>query len=121
MLSLTVAAVSPYETGVARGMNTGICTVHGASGPALMTSVVTADLDPADLPVEGLVPHGFAMLGGALVVVLLVPGAAVHERSAARGKGPVRGRGQQRRRVKGHSPDRRSPMNVRIRRRSRNE
>lgn len=69
-------------------MNTNIRNVGGAIGAALMTSVVTADLAPTGLPRESGYTHGFAMLGGAIVIalfaVLLMPrstgGRAAHRR-----------------------------------------
>ncbi|WP_406265987.1 MFS transporter [Actinacidiphila glaucinigra] len=77
MSSLIVGAVPPEQTGVAGGMNTNIRNVGGAIGAALMTSVVTADLAPTGLPRESGYTHGFAMLGGAIVIalfaVLLMP------------------------------------------------
>ncbi|MFK0058358.1 hypothetical protein ACIQTN_03845 [Streptomyces werraensis] len=71
MSSLVVGAVPPDQTGVASGMNTNIRTVGGSIGAALMTSVVTADPAPTGLPRESGYTHGFAMLGGALLIAVL--------------------------------------------------
>lgn len=92
MSSLVVSAVPPDQTGVAGGMNTNIRTVGGSIGAALMTSVVTADLAPTGLPRESGYTHGFAMLGGALVIALLA--VPLMPRGARTGGSPVyRGRG----------------------------
>jgi EmrB/QacA subfamily drug resistance transporter len=80
MSSLIVHAVPREQTGVASGMNANIRTIGGSIGAALMASIVTSDLGPAGLPRESGYTHGFALLGGALVVAalaaLLIPTAA---------------------------------------------
>jgi EmrB/QacA subfamily drug resistance transporter len=68
MSSLIVSAVPPAQTGVASGMNANIRTIGGSIGAALMASVVTASPAADGLPREAGYTHGFAMLGGALLV-----------------------------------------------------
>ena len=79
MSSLIVKAVPPAQTGVASGMNANIRTIGGSIGAALMASIVTSDLGAGGLPRESGYTHGFAMLGGALVLAalaaLLIPSA----------------------------------------------
>ncbi|WP_405578652.1 MFS transporter [Streptomyces sp. NBC_01190] len=71
MSSLIVSAVPPEQTGVASGMNANIRTIGGSIGAALMASVVTASPAADGLPREAGYTHGFAMLGGALLVAAL--------------------------------------------------
>jgi predicted MFS family arabinose efflux permease len=77
MSSLIVSAVPPAQTGVASGMNANIRTIGGSIGAALMASVVTASPAADGLPREAGYTHGFAMLGGALLIAavaaLLIP------------------------------------------------
>ncbi|HEY3482744.1 MAG TPA: MFS transporter [Streptomyces sp.] len=68
MSTLIVSAVPPEQTGVASGMNANIRTIGGSIGAALMASVVTASPAADGLPREAGYTHGFAMLGGALLV-----------------------------------------------------
>ncbi|MCL2552620.1 MAG: MFS transporter [Actinomycetia bacterium] len=71
MSSLIVSAVPAEQTGVASGMNANIRTIGGSIGAALMASVVTASPAADGLPREAGYTHGFAMLGGALLVAAL--------------------------------------------------
>jgi EmrB/QacA subfamily drug resistance transporter len=71
MSTLIVSAVPPEQTGVASGMNANIRTIGGSIGAALMASVVTASPAADGLPREAGYTHGFAMLGGALLVAAL--------------------------------------------------
>jgi MFS family permease len=77
MINLIVQSVPRHQTGVASGMNTNIRTVGGAIGAAVVTSVITADLQPSGLPVESGYTRGFALLAGiaaaGAMVSLLVP------------------------------------------------
>ncbi len=79
MSSLIVSAVPREQTGVASGMNANIRTIGGSIGAALMASIVTSNLGAGGLPQEAGYTHGFALLGGALVVAalaaLLIPSA----------------------------------------------
>jgi EmrB/QacA subfamily drug resistance transporter len=68
MSSLIVSAVPPEQTGVASGMNANIRTIGGSIGAALMASIVTASPAADGLPREAGYTHGFAMLGGSLLV-----------------------------------------------------
>jgi hypothetical protein len=58
-------------------MNANIRTIGGSIGAALMASVVTASPAADGLPREAGYTHGFAMLGGALLVAavaaMLIP------------------------------------------------
>jgi EmrB/QacA subfamily drug resistance transporter len=71
MSSLIVSAVPPAQTGVASGMNANIRTIGGSIGAALMASVVTASPAADGLPREAGYTHGFAMLGGAMLVAAI--------------------------------------------------
>jgi EmrB/QacA subfamily drug resistance transporter len=86
MSSLIVGAVPREQTGVASGMNANIRTIGGSIGAAVMASIVTSDLGAGGLPKEAGYTHGFALLGGALVVAalaaLLIPTAAANRGSA---------------------------------------
>jgi MFS family permease len=95
MSSLIVSAVPREQTGVASGMNANIRTIGGSIGAALMASIVTSDLGAGGLPKEAGYTHGFALLGGALVVAalaaLLIPTAASTRRPAQRENQPEHG------------------------------
>ena len=88
MSSLIVNAVPREQTGVASGMNANIRTIGGSIGAALMASIVTSSLSTSGLPKESGYTHGFALLGGALVIAalaaLLIPSTASMRRSLAR-------------------------------------
>ena len=77
MSNLVVEAVPQSQTGVASGMNANIRTVGGAIGSAVLASVVTANVLPSGLPVEGGYTHGFMVLAisslAAAVVAVFVP------------------------------------------------
>jgi EmrB/QacA subfamily drug resistance transporter len=77
MSTLIVSAVPAEQTGVASGMNANIRTIGGSIGAALMASVVTASPAADGLPREAGYTHGFAMLGGALLIAafaaMLIP------------------------------------------------
>jgi EmrB/QacA subfamily drug resistance transporter len=77
MSSLIVSAVPAEQTGVASGMNANIRTIGGSIGAALMASVVTAGPAADGLPRESGYTHGFAMLGGAMLIAavaaMLIP------------------------------------------------
>lgn len=79
MTIMIVQNVPSHQTGVASGMNTNIRNVGGAIGAAVMSSIVTADLQSSGLPREAGFTSGFAMLAGtclaAVVAALLVPTA----------------------------------------------
>lgn len=85
MSALIVNAVPQEQTGVASGMNANIRTIGGSIGAALMASIVTSNLSAGGLPRESGYTHGFAFLGGALVVAalaaLLIPSAAAMRRA----------------------------------------
>jgi EmrB/QacA subfamily drug resistance transporter len=95
MSSLIVSAVPREQTGVASGMNANIRTIGGSIGAALMASIVTSDLGAGGLPKEAGYTHGFALLGGALVVAalaaLLIPTSAGTRRTAQRDSQPEHG------------------------------
>jgi EmrB/QacA subfamily drug resistance transporter len=71
LANLIVAAVPPEQTGVATGMNANIRTIGGSIGTAVMASIVTAHLLPQGFPREIGYTHGFAVLGGALLLAAL--------------------------------------------------
>ncbi|WP_086789028.1 MFS transporter, partial [Crossiella equi] len=64
MANLVVEAVPPSQTSVASGMNLNVRTIGGAVGAAVMTSVVTAQVGPAGLPLESGYTTGFAVFAG---------------------------------------------------------
>lgn len=71
LANLIVAAVPPEQTGVATGMNANIRTIGGSIGTAVMASIVTAHMLPGGFPREIGYTHGFAVLGGALLLAAL--------------------------------------------------
>jgi EmrB/QacA subfamily drug resistance transporter len=75
--SLVVTGVPAGQTGVASGMNANFRTIGGSIGAALMSSVVTAQLQPMGLPYESGYTNGFLLLAGvsvaAAAAALLVP------------------------------------------------
>ncbi|RKR92578.1 EmrB/QacA subfamily drug resistance transporter [Micromonospora pisi] len=87
MTNLIVKSVPAHHTGAAVGMNANIRTIGGAIGAALMSSIVTANLQASGLPREAGYTHGFAMLAGlsvaAVAAALLVPTVRRASRSAA--------------------------------------
>lgn len=72
MTNLVVRAVPPTQTGVASGMNINIRAIGGSIGTAVMSSVVTAQLGIAGLPLESGYTTGFA----AFAVIAAVAAAA---------------------------------------------
>ncbi|MYS18949.1 drug resistance transporter, EmrB/QacA subfamily [Streptomyces sp. DvalAA-14] len=84
MSSLIVSAVPPEQTGVASGMNANIRTIGGSIGAALMASVVTANPAADGLPREAGYTHGFAMLGGALLIAALAAALIPANRGGSR-------------------------------------
>ena len=89
LANAVVAAVPPEKTGVATGMNANIRTVGGSIGAAMMTTIVTANLQPSGFPAEGGYTVGFAFLASAALFAgfagLLIPRAPrfTGERTAA--------------------------------------
>jgi predicted MFS family arabinose efflux permease len=96
MSSLIVSAVPPEQTGVASGMNANIRTIGGSIGAALMAGVVTANPAADGLPSEAGYTHGFAMLGGALLVAafaaVLIPATRSSGTRIGASEGPERTR-----------------------------
>ena len=79
LANAVVAAVPTEKTGVATGMNANIRTVGGSIGAAVMTTIVTANLQPSGFPAEGGYTVGFAFLASAALFAglagLLIPRA----------------------------------------------
>nr|WP_042191603.1 MFS transporter [Kibdelosporangium sp. MJ126-NF4]CEL20182.1 putative membrane transport protein [Kibdelosporangium sp. MJ126-NF4]CTQ97407.1 putative membrane transport protein [Kibdelosporangium sp. MJ126-NF4] len=77
MTNLVVRAVPPTQTGVASGMNINIRAIGGSIGAAVMSSLVTAQLGVAGLPLESGYTTGFATFAVIAVVAagatLLIP------------------------------------------------
>ncbi|MGW4460681.1 MFS transporter [Micromonospora sp. NPDC004704] len=77
MTNLIVKSVPAHHTGAAVGMNANIRTIGGAIGAAMMSSIVTSNLQTSGLPREAGYTHGFALLAGlsvlAVAAALLVP------------------------------------------------
>jgi EmrB/QacA subfamily drug resistance transporter len=70
MSNLIVQAVPPSQTGVASGMNANIRTIGGATGAAVMSSVVTAGARNGVPKLSGYT-HGFAMLTIATIIAAI--------------------------------------------------
>jgi EmrB/QacA subfamily drug resistance transporter len=79
LANAVIAAVPPEKTGVATGMNANIRTVGGSIGAAVMTTIVTANVQPSGFPAEGGYTVGFAFLASATLLGglagLLIPRA----------------------------------------------
>ena len=79
MTNLIVKSVPAQQTGAAAGMNANIRTIGGSIGAAVMSSIVTGDLQSNGLPHEAGYTHGFATLAvlslTAVAAALLVPTA----------------------------------------------
>ncbi|MFE6887944.1 MFS transporter [Streptomyces sp. NPDC057694] len=79
MANLIVQNVPAATTGAATGMNANIRTIGGSIGAALMTSLVTGNLQRSGLPYESGYTHGFTLLAflclAATLAALLVPTA----------------------------------------------
>jgi EmrB/QacA subfamily drug resistance transporter len=77
LTNLIVNSVPTSQTGAASGMNANFRTIGGAIGAALMASIVTANLQPSNLPDESGYTTGFLLLAGisvaAVVAALIVP------------------------------------------------
>jgi MFS family permease len=70
MSSLVVQGVPVEQTGVASGMNANIRTIGGSIGAAVMSSIVTAHLQPNGYPAKSGYTHGFAFLTVATVAAV---------------------------------------------------
>ena len=83
MANLIVHSVPAEQTGAATGMNANIRTIGGSLGAAVMSSLVTGNLQASGLPAESGYTEGFTLLAvlclAASLAALLVPA-----RSAAR-------------------------------------
>ncbi|AWS41747.1 MFS transporter [Streptosporangium sp. 'caverna'] len=79
MTNLIVKSVPAQQTGAAAGMNANIRTIGGSIGAAVMSSIVTGNLQSNGLPYEAGYTHGFATLAvlslTAVAAALLVPTA----------------------------------------------
>lgn len=77
MSSLVVQGVPIEQTGVASGMNANIRTIGGSIGAAVMSSIVTGNVQADGFPAKAGYTHGFAFLAlatvGALAAAVLVP------------------------------------------------
>ena len=71
LANAVVASVPSSQTGAATGMNANIRTIGGSVGAALMTTLVTADVQPTGYPVERGYTAGFCFLGAAALVAAL--------------------------------------------------
>ena len=93
MTNLIVKNVPARQTGAAAGMNANIRTIGGAIGAAVMSSIVTGNLQPNGLPHESGYSHGFALLAGlsvaAVAAALLVPTVRRSSRSAPNDVAPT--------------------------------
>ncbi|MCU1557670.1 MAG: transporter [Microbacteriaceae bacterium] len=72
MSSLIVGAVPPNQTGAASGMSVNVRTIGGAIGTAVMSTVVTSNVDPNGLPLEAGYTAGFVVLASFAIVAALV-------------------------------------------------
>nr|WP_133997253.1 MFS transporter [Streptomyces sp. 846.5] len=90
MANLIVQSVPAEQTGAATGMNANIRTIGGSLGAAVMSSLVTGNLQASGLPAEGGYTGGFGLLAvlclAASLTALLVPARAVALRAAAVGQ-----------------------------------
>ncbi|WP_042406549.1 MFS transporter [Streptacidiphilus carbonis] len=79
MANLIVHSVPAAQTGAATGMNANIRTIGGSIGAAVMSSLVTGNLQASGLPAESGYTEGFTLLAllclGAALVALRVPSA----------------------------------------------
>lgn len=74
VVQVVVASVPQHQTGVAAGMNANLRMVGGATGVAVLATIVSSHLGPTGLPVETGYVVGFCVLGAA---ALLSAGAAL--------------------------------------------
>jgi EmrB/QacA subfamily drug resistance transporter len=83
MTSLIVQSVPARQTAVGAGMNANIRNIGGSIGTAVVSSIVTGNLQPSGLPPESGFTYGFLLLAvisaAAVVLALLVP--AAHRRT----------------------------------------
>jgi sugar phosphate permease len=93
MANLIVQSVPAEQTGAATGMNANIRTIGGSLGAAVMSSLVTGNLQASGLPAESGYTEGFALLAvlclAASLTALLVPARTVARRAAAVEKQPT--------------------------------
>jgi EmrB/QacA subfamily drug resistance transporter len=77
MTTIVVEAVPAHQTGAASGMNANIRTVGGAIGAAVVSTVVTADLQPSGFPEESGYTQSFVLLAACMVaaaaLAMLIP------------------------------------------------
>ena len=87
LAGVVLNSVSPFQTGMASGMNANIRLIGGSIGSAVMAGIVTARLDGAGYPLEVGYRDGFLVLAlGAVAaagLALLIP------RTAGRVPAPV--------------------------------
>jgi MFS family permease len=90
MVNLIVQSVPAHQTGVASGMNANIRTIGASIGTAVVSSIVTAHVQPSGYPAESGYTTAFVLLAvvslAATGVALLVPTArpAAPERPVTR-------------------------------------
>ncbi|MEU3986413.1 MFS transporter [Streptomyces sp. NPDC026672] len=86
--SLIVQNVAPAQTGVATGMNTNIRNIGGAIGTAIVSAVITSQVQSSGLPTEAAYRDGFLILAAisaaAVLVTALVPAARSTEEQPGR-------------------------------------
>ncbi|WP_432044086.1 MFS transporter [Streptomyces cadmiisoli] len=75
MSIVIVAAVPPEQTGVANGVNANVRTIGGSVGVAVMSGILGANTSAGGLPTEDGYTYGFAVLGIAGVIALLIAAA----------------------------------------------
>lgn len=72
MTNLVVSAAPRHQTGIATGMNSNLRTIGGAIGTAVMTAIVTGQLQSNGLPGEHGFTLGFAIFGALALATMLV-------------------------------------------------
>jgi MFS family permease len=79
MVNLIVQSVPAHQTGVASGMNTNIRTIGASIGTAVVSSIVTAHVQPSGYPAESGYTTSFVLLAiislAATAAAFLVPAA----------------------------------------------
>ncbi|MFC1439979.1 MFS transporter [Streptacidiphilus sp. N1-10] len=87
MANLIVHSVPAEQTGAATGMNANIRTIGGSLGAAVMSSLVTGNLQASGLPAESGYTEGFALLAvlclAASLAALLVPARSAVRQATA--------------------------------------
>jgi MFS family permease len=77
MVNLIVQSVPAHQTGVASGMNANIRTIGASIGTAVVSSIVTANVQPSGYPAESGYTTSFVLLAviglAATAVAFLVP------------------------------------------------